>query len=80
MIQISPLSNTMVFFSKWLVFSPSSDPGHVPIAQIPAPASWHMVQHSLVLCVSSVHSRCISSHKPSAYTLSVYEIGGGGAQ
>ena len=42
---------TMMFFSKWLVFSggPSSGPGHVPIARSLTPAAWHMVPHRLVL-------------------------------
>ena len=39
----------MMFFSKWLVFSPSSGPGNVPNAQTPTHAAWHMVQHHLVL-------------------------------
>ena len=47
------LSNTMMFFSKWLVFSPSSGPGHVPIALNPTPAAWHMVPHRLVLLSAS---------------------------
>ena len=36
-------------FSKWLVFSPSSGPGHLPITQSPSLAVWHMVLHCLVL-------------------------------
>ena len=38
-----------MFFSKCLVVSPFSGPGHVFIARIPTPASWHMVPHHLVL-------------------------------
>ena len=38
-------SNTLTFFSKWLVFSPNSGTGHVLIALILTPAAWHMVQH-----------------------------------
>ena len=38
-------SNTMVFFSKCLMFSTFSGPGHVPIARSPTPAAWHMIQH-----------------------------------
>ena len=41
------------FVSKWLVFSPSSGPGHAPIARTPTPAAWHMVQHLLVLFSAS---------------------------
>ena len=33
--------------TKWLVFSPSSGPGHLLMAQSPSPAAWHMVQHCL---------------------------------
>ena len=32
-------SNILMFFSKWLVFSPSSGPGHVPITWTHTPAS-----------------------------------------
>ena len=86
-----------MFFSKCLVFSPFSGPGHVPITRIPTPAAWHMESHRLprhlavlrashwqlllmdVPCVS-VHSRCISSHKTGAYTLSFFEIRGSTVQ
>ena len=43
----------MMFFSKWLEHSPSSGPGHVPIAQVLAHAAKHMVQHRLVLLSAS---------------------------
>ena len=42
-------SSTMMFFSKWLVFSPFSGPLYVPIARTPTPAAWHMAPHCLVL-------------------------------
>ena len=37
----------MTFFSKWLVFFPSSGTGHVPIVETVThtPAPWHMAQH-----------------------------------
>ena len=43
----------MMFFSKWLVFSPSSGPEHVPIGLTPTPATWHMEPHCLVLLSAS---------------------------
>ena len=46
-------SCAMMFFSKWLVLSSSSGPGHIPIAWSQTPAAWHMVQHSLVLLSAS---------------------------
>ena len=42
-----------MFFSKWLVYSPSSCLGHVPIDRTPTPAAWHMVLHRLVLLSAS---------------------------
>ena len=38
-----------MFFSNWLVFSPISGQGHVPIARTPTPVAWHMEQQCLVL-------------------------------
>ena len=68
-----------MFFSKWLVIVPSSCPGHVNFARTPTLASLvygtalmgPIECHQLLLDVSctSVHSRCISSHKTGAYTL-----------
>ena len=61
-----------MFFSKWLVFSPSSGPGHVSIARSTTPAAWHMVLHHLaLLSVSKTASTrssaaTIPQHAPAA--------------
>ena len=67
-------SNSVTFFSKWLVFSPNSGPGHAPIARPPAPVSCSLAYGTtpfgpveckqLLLDVScvSVHARCTTTH------------------
>ena len=59
---LKTFSNTMMFFSKWAVQSPSSGPSHVHIAWIPTPATWHMVWRCLVLLrVSNYYWMCLVS-------------------
>ena len=79
-------SNTMMFFSEWLVFSPSSGPEHVPFTRTQTPLAYgtslfgpiECKQLLMNVCCVSVHSRCISMHIAGAYTLSVLKREGGG--
>ena len=47
---------------KWLVFSASSGPGHIPIALTLTSAAWHILPHCLVwFSASNYYWMCLAS-------------------
>ena len=52
-------SSNRPLFSKWDLFSPNSDPLHIPIIPSHTWTNWHMQQHSLVCWCPAIINECV---------------------